>query len=380
MIRLILTIFFFLLSLLNFFPVPSKETWYAGILVPEYPWIFILAMILLIVWSYKKIKYRSFCIGLGLITFCILWNPIIRAYSIGSNLEERLQNAYGVEKFNLGGFHQQKPFSFWQMLSGNGAKKISFTTYHYATNGGEELTLNFSPSAVEGIRPCLLVVHGGSWKRGDNSEIAAVNNYFANAGYQVATINYRLAPKFHSPAPQEDVHSAFSWLRMHSAELKIDTNNFVLLGRSAGGQIVLTSAYTANESGLKGVVAFYGPNDMLWSYDHWDNPLIMDSRMVERDFLGGSPQQVPERYIAESPIMHVTSNTVPTLLVHGKIDAHVHYEQSMRLKKVLDEHHVKNLLLTLPWATHGCEYNLNGPSGQLSIYCVERFMYAVTKQ
>ncbi len=380
MIRLILILILFLLSLVNIFPVPTKETWYAGIAVPEFPWIFIIVGILLLIWSFFSTKLRIICIILSVITILILSSPIVRAYMIGNDLESRIEKSFGVNDGDMKGFHQAKPFSFLQMFTGNGAKKIPFKTYHYALHEGVDLTLNFSPSAIQGIRPCLVVVHGGSWKRGDNSEIAAVNNYFANAGYQVATINYRLAPKFHSPAPQEDVHAAFVWLRSHAAELKIDTNNFVLTGRSAGGQIVLTTAYTGNENGVKGVAAFYGPNDMLWSYNHPTKMLIMDSRLVQRDFLGGSPAEVPERYLAESPIFHVTSQTVPTLLVHGKIDAHVYYEQSVRLSKKLEENKVRHMLLTLPWATHGCEYNLNGPSGQLSMYSMERFFYAVTQK
>lgn len=379
MIRLILILILFAASLVNFFPVPSKETWYAGIAVPEFPWIFMLAALLLLVWSFFSVKYKMPCLIIGTITFFILTSPIVRAYMVGSDLEQRLENSFGVKSEDMKGFYQARPFSFFKMFTGNGAKEIAFKTYHYATHDGVELDLNFSPSAIAGTRPCLIVVHGGSWKSGDFSEIAAVNNYFANAGYQVATINYRLAPKFHSPAPQEDVHAAFAWLRSNSAELKIDTNNFVLSGRSAGAQIVLTMAYTGNERGVKGVAAFYGPTDMLWSYDHPDNMLIIDSRLVQRDFLGGTPRQVPGRYIAESPLLHVTAQTVPTLLVHGKIDAHVSYGQSVRLAKKLDEHKVKNLLLTLPWATHGCEYNLNGPSGQLALYSAERFFYALTQ-
>ena len=380
MIRLVLIITLFILSLVNFFPVPSKEIWYAGIAVPEFPWIFMIATLLLLIWSFFSIKLRLPCLIIGSITFVFLSSPIVRSYMIGSNLEKRLETSFGVTSADMTGFHQTNPFSFWQMFTGNGALKIPFITYHYALHESVDLTLNFSPSAIPGIRPCLVVVHGGSWKRGDNSEIAAVNNYFANAGYQVATVNYRLAPKFHSPAPQNDVHAAFTWLRQHATELKIDTTNFVLMGRSAGGQIVLTMAYSGNENGVKGVAAFYGPNDMLWSYEHPDNMLIMDSKLVQRDFLGGSPTEVPERYIAESPYLHITPQIVPTLLVHGTIDAHVHYEQTARLAKKLDEYKVKNLLLTLPWATHGCEYNLNGPSGQLSMYSVERFFKAVTRK
>ncbi|MDQ6757142.1 MAG: alpha/beta hydrolase [Bacteroidota bacterium] len=378
MFRFILTLILFVVSLVNFFPVPSKETWYAGIAVPEFPWIFMIASLLLLIWSFFSIKFRIPNLILGAITFMILSSPIVRAYSIGNDLEQRLETSFGIKGYDMKRFHQAKPFSFLQMFTGNGAKKIAFKTYHYAMHEGVDLTLNFSPSAIPGIRPCLVVVHGGSWRRGDNSEIAAVNNYFANGGYQVATVNYRLAPKFHSPAPQDDVHAAFAWLRKNAAELKIDTNNFVLMGRSAGAQIVLTMAYTGNENGVKGVAAFYGPNDMFWSYDHPDRMAIMDSKEVQRDFLGGTPNEVPERYLAESPLLHVTPQTVPTLLVHGKNDAHVWYEQSVRLAKKLDDYKVKNMLLTLPWATHGCEYNLNGPSGQLAIYSEERFFYSIT--
>ena len=377
-VRLIVLLLLFTVSLVNFFPVPSKETWYVGIAVPEFPWVFMFATLVMIMWSYFAKRWRLVCFTIATITFLIFTSPIIRAYKVGSNIDKDLAATFGDTTIAITGFHQQRPFSFLQMFTGNGAAKIPFITYHFAVHQGVDLTLNFTPSVITGTRPCLVVVHGGSWKRGDNSEIAAVNNYYANAGYQVATVNYRLAPKFHSPAPQEDVHAAFAWLRQHASELKIDTTNFVLMGRSAGAQIVLTMAYTGNESGVKGVAAFYGPTDMFWSYDHPDKMAIMDSRLVQRDFLGGSPTEVPERYLAESAMMHVTPQTVPTILLHGMNDAHVWYEQSPRLKATLDAHKVKNVLVTFPWATHGCEYNLNGPAGQLSIYAVERFFYAVT--
>ena len=379
MFRFLIIILLFILSLVSFFPVPSQSTWYVGIAVPEFPWIFMLVSLSLLIWSWYSKRFRKASIIIGVITFVILSSPIVRAYNVGSRLSEDLENSFGVKDADMTGFHQEQPFSFLQMFTGNGAKHIPFRTYHFAKPAGVDLTLNFTPSAISGVRPCLIVVHGGSWKRGDNSEIAAANNYFANAGYQVVTINYRLAPKFPSPAQQEDLHSAFKWIRQHAVELKIDTANFVLMGRSAGASIVLTMAYTGNEKGVKGVAAFYGAIDMPWSYKNPDNPWIMDSKKVQRDFLGGTPQQVPERYYAESPLFHVNAESTPTLLAHGCLDAHVWHIQSEMMKKELDKHHVKNYLLTIPWGTHGFEYNLNGPAGQLSMYSVERFFYSVTQ-
>ncbi|MGS0747338.1 alpha/beta hydrolase fold domain-containing protein [Halpernia sp. GG3] len=379
MIRIILIIILFILSLVNFFPVPSQSTWYVGIAVPEFPWIFMIVALALFIWSWYSKKFRKFTLIMSVITFMTLTSPIVRAYNVGRSLDKNLENAYGVKDSDMTGFHQKKPFSFFQMFTGNGAKNIPFKTYTFAKPAGVDLTLNFTPSALPGIRPCLVVVHGGSWKQGNNSEIAAENNYFANVGYQVATISYRLAPKFPSPAQQEDLHSAFKWLRSHATELKIDTTNFVLLGRSAGASIVLTMAYTGHENGVKGVAGFYGAIALPWSYKNPDNPWIMDSKKVERDFLGGTPEQVPERYNAESPLFHVTKDSPPTFLAHGCNDAHVWHVQSVALKRELDKHKVKNYLLTIPWGTHGFEYNLNGPAGQLSMYSLCRFFYSVTQ-
>lgn len=379
MIRFLLILFLLILSLVNFFPVPSQSTWYVGIAVPEFPWIFMLASIALFIWSWYSKIFRRLSIVLSVITFIILSSPIIRAYNVGHNLNQELEKSFGVKDSDMTGFHQKKPFSFLRMFTGNSAKEIPYKTYHYSKNGGVDLTLNFTPSAIAGVRPCLIFVHGGSWKQGDNSEIAAANNYFANAGYQVATINYRLAPKFPSPAQQEDLHAAFKWLRAHSTELKIDTTNFVMMGRSAGASIILTMGYTGNEKGIKGIAAFYGAINMPWSYKNPNNPWIMDSREVQRDFLGGTPEEVPDRYLAESPLFHVKQNSPPTLLAHGNLDAHVWHVQSEAMRGALQKHGVKNYLLTIPWGTHGFEYNLNGPAGQLSMYSVERFFKSVTQ-
>jgi acetyl esterase/lipase len=379
MFRLIIAILLFLCSLLTILPVPAHQLWYLAVAVSEFSWVYLIFAGLTLVWSCRRSKYRPLSISLGIISILLFLFPIIGAWYIGHNLDSRLEKSFGIRESDLKGFHKKKPYSFFNMFTGTGSKKVAYTTYHYAIHTGVDLTLNYYPSQVSGIRPCLVVVHGGSWAKGSSAELPDVNSYFANAGYQVVTINYRLAPQYTSPAPQEDLQSALSFVRRHAVDLRVDTNNFVLMGRSAGGQIVLAAAYTLNDPGIKGVISFYGPTDMLWSYDHPDNPLIMDSKRVLRDFVGGSPDQVREKYLEASPMHHVSALTVPTLLVHGRNDAHVYQQQSRRLKEKLDSFGVKNFLLAIPWATHGCEYKLSSPSGQLAAYCIERFLYAVTQ-
>ncbi len=304
--------------------------------------------------------------------------PLVGAALIARHLDEKLTGAFGRGSAGLQAPHRARPFSPLQMISGIGARPMPFANYQYAA-GDSAHTLRFYPAAAPGSRPCLIVVHGGSWKSGNNSELSNTNDYFARGGYAVASINYRLAGQAKSPAPQEDLAMAFRWLKDHAARLRIDTANFVLMGRSAGGQIVLTAAYTLHEPGLRGVISFYGPTDMLFAWNDRHNQLVMRHRDVLRDFFGGAPDSLRQRYIEGSPLRYVNAHSVPTLIVHGMLDQHVHYRESELLDSALSGAGVPHLLIGLPWATHGCEYSLNGPSGQLAVYAEERFLYSVTQ-
>lgn len=380
MLRLVLSVSLFMFSLLSISPIPARQAWYPAIAVSEFPWVWMILCAILFVWIYKAEPYKIPSFIFTVVAFILFASPIPRAYLVARDLDARILDAFKVSTNNLKAPHRQKAFTVAQMIRGIGATKIPFSSHEYAVHAGEHLQLNLYPSQVAGLRPCLLMVHGGSWRSGNNSELPEVNSYFAKAGYHVASINYRLAPKFHFPAPVEDVQAALKWLKLHAAELKIDSNNFVLMGRSAGGQIVLSAAYRLNEPGVKGVVGFYGAADLLYAYKEPHSKLVMDHRKVLRDYLGGSPKEVMEQYIDASPTVHVSTSSIPTLLIHGRIDQHVHFAESEHLVKALKQNQVPHLLLALPWATHGCEYTLNGPSGQLAIYTAERFMYAVTQQ
>lgn len=227
--------------------------------------------------------------------------------------------------------------------------------------------------------PCVIVIHGGSWSSGDSKQLPELNSYLAAKGYNVAAINYRMAPKYQTPAPVEDVKQALDYLTKHSEELHIDTNNIVLLGRSAGAQIALLAAYRLHDKRVKGVIDFYGPADMVWGYSIPSNPLIMDSRKVMENYIGGSYKQVPDKYVACSPIEFADDKAIPTLIIHGDNDVLVSPEHSRRLNLKLQQHNIRHYWLKLPWATHGFDYNLNGPGGQLSTFAVETFLNTITK-
>jgi acetyl esterase/lipase len=372
--RLIIAALLCLISLLVLFKAPTNFFWKVAVAVTEFPYIFALVSLLFFGFCIKATSYRIPVLIMMGVTSVIYMLPIIMAYVRGAKLDEFHKHFPSASLDHA----LEQPFSFIKQFSGIGMKEIEPTVYTYKKTPGRDLNIDFYPASGKGKRPCVVVIHGGSWSSGDSKQLPALNSYLANRNIHVAAINYRLAPAYQFPAPIEDTKEALAYLKLHAETLEIDTTNVVLLGRSAGGQIALLAAYTFNDPGIKGVVSFYGPADMAWGATIKTNKLVLDVDKVFSEYLGGLISQVPKVYEESTACNYVTPQSPATLLIHGPNDALVSYYHSVRLDKKLSEHGVSHYFLNLPWATHGCDYNINGPSGQLSTYAIERFINSVT--
>ena len=141
----------------------------------------------------------------------------------------------------------------------------------------------------------------------------------------------------------------------------------------------MLAGYTPVDPAIRGVIAFYAPPDLRFSYTFPANPAVLDSRGLLEAYLGSDPDHMPNTYLAASPFYFVGSATPPTLLIHGVRDEMVAFAQSERLTARLASNGRRQFLLAMPWATHACDINFSGPCGQLSTYAIERFLAAVTK-
>jgi acetyl esterase/lipase len=146
------------------------------------------------------------------------------------------------------------------------------------------------------------------------------------------------APIF--PAQIHDAKAAIRWVRANAKKYHIDPNRIGVTGASAGGHLSLLVGLTDPSSGLEGksgnagqssrvqaVVNVFGPTDMKYCYEKSSVAWIF------RLFLGGTPDEAPERYKAASPITYVSKDDPPILTLHGDKDALVPVEQA----KALDE-------------------------------------------
>ncbi|OYW11508.1 MAG: hypothetical protein B7Z55_19225 [Planctomycetales bacterium 12-60-4] len=108
--------------------------------------------------------------------------------------------------------------------------------------------------------PVILGIHGGGWSMGSRRSFHRLMPGFVEAGYAVATMQYRLAPGAKFPAQLEDVRKAMAFLRSNAGRWNLDPGRMVLMGASAGAQIALLAGFS--EPGVSAVIDLSGPTDL----------------------------------------------------------------------------------------------------------------------
>jgi acetyl esterase/lipase len=183
----------------------------------------------------------------------------------------------------------------------------------------------------------------------------------AEHGYVVVAIDYALSrPSVPSwPANLEDLREAVRWVRRHAADYGVDPDRIAAMGASAGGHLAaLLGAFpdaspgtTAQSARVQAVIDFYGPSDL--GALAAASPRARGSLKL---YLGGTPQDFPERYAAASPVRHLGRDSPPMLLIHGDDDRLVPLEQSQRLAAALEATGVRHELIVLPGLRHGFDF------------------------
>jgi acetyl esterase/lipase len=230
----------------------------------------------------------------------------------------------------------------------------------------------------ERLHPIVVQIYGGAWRGGEPTDFANFATWLTNAGYVVFAIDYRHAPAFRWRDQVADVDSALAWIRANAAQHGGDISRVVLLGRSAGAHLAMLSAYTEPPIPIRGIVSLYGPTDLLDSYRHPPAPDPLHIRGVEEAFIGGTPDEKPGDYAAASPITHVMRGMPPTLLIQGARDHIVEARYGRAMRDRLIAANVPVAYLEIPWAEHAFDEVFNGPSSQLALYYIERFLAFVT--
>jgi acetyl esterase/lipase len=330
--------------------------------------------------GWRSSRYGRIACAMGVLGAMVMAIPLVEASILAQSLPQRLAEAFGAPRRDRP--NGAKPLQIPRLARVSpilGGKQTMKTTV-FSSLDGHDLKLDLYRHPEQGgDLPLIVVIPGGRWQEADRGKFWPLNRHLASRGYAVAAVEYRVAPRHTFPAAAEDVRSAVRYLRENAAEFGVDPNRIVLLGRSGGAQLALLVAYDGVDPSIRGVVSLYGPTDLVTAYHQPTPPRLIDVKDTLEKYLAGNPTTAETNYRNASPVNFVGSETPPTLLVHGSKDNMVRPEQSQRLAAGLKAASAEHLLLLLPWATHGFDFNMNGPGGQLSTFAIEWFLSVVTR-
>jgi acetyl esterase/lipase len=196
-----------------------------------------------------------------------------------------------------------------------------------------------------GVRPLMILVHGGGWASGGKSAYEGRARRYVLAGFHVFAINYRLATfedkSTQWPAQYADVVRAFGWAQDNASAFKIDPQRICVGGDSAGGHLCLMLGTSPRRPAA--ILDMFGPCDLR----------LMGDLICKLPLFGG------EKATADAcPVDLIGDGFPPTLIMHGTKDTTVSYQQAELLDYTLTKWAVKHALIPfngghefadLPW-------------------------------
>jgi acetyl esterase/lipase len=279
------------------------------------------------------------------------------------------------------------------------------------------------PAEVPASGLAVVYLHGSAWCILDKDVgTRPLFRHLAAQGHVIMDVAYRLFPETDIPGMVADAKRALAWLKAHAADLDVECDRIVLARGSAGGHLALLAAYAPDDPALTpaelassdprvcGVVSLYGQADLAAVYDHtgqqktcrpddpqpdWDAPpppcmgrlvgpdagrlglhLIMAGAGRLDWLVGGTPSQVPDRYVKLSPVHRVHPGCPPTLLLHGEHDEMAPVAAMRQLHRRLEQAGVPVTGVYLPHTDHAFDLLATAwsPPARTAIHVLERFL------
>jgi acetyl esterase/lipase len=214
----------------------------------------------------------------------------------------------------------------------------------------------YLPAPPQATGAAIVVCPGGGYGAlALDHEGHQVARLLTSRGVAALILKYRLGPRYHHPAMQQDVLQAIRYARWNADDLRIRKDRIGVMGFSAGGHLASTAATLFDG----GNAASAAPIDAVSSRPDFAvliYPVItmnQDSthKGSQRNLLGDSPSS--ELLQKLSTDKQVTPRTPPTFLFHTNEDAGVPAENSVQFYLALRKAGVPGELHIFQKGEHG---------------------------
>jgi acetyl esterase/lipase len=248
----------------------------------------------------------------------------------------------------------------------------TFGDLAYGDHARQKLDL-YLPESAGQARPLVVWIHGGRWNGGEKYR-AYPAQILTDAGFAVASIDYRFSSDAPFPAQIYDCKGAIRWLRAHASDYGLDPDRIGVWGRSAGGHLAALVGTTGDLPDLEGDVGgnldcssrvqaaadYYGPTDAFTFAEYADDcgsgePPLLGRCLGEIMAHVNDPAWSHWVNVARlaSPVYSVTPDDPPFFIGHGTADTRCPPSQSQELYDRLIAAGVQATLDLVPNAEHG---------------------------
>lgn len=188
--------------------------------------------------------------------------------------------------------------------------------------GGRIHALIQKPAGTTGPIPTVFDIHGGpTWH--DSDSFAAGPAAWVDHGYAVVRVNYRGSTGYGRAWTDalkhrvglielEDIEAVRAWAVESGLA---DPERLILTGGSWGGYLTLLGLGTQPDAWTLGIAAVPVADYVTAYHDEMEALKAMD-----RTLLGGTPEEVPERFEASSPLTYVDAVKAPVYISAGVND------------------------------------------------------------
>jgi acetyl esterase/lipase len=160
----------------------------------------------------------------------------------------------------------------------------------------------------------IVFVHGGYWDSGSKDEYPFACESLCLSGFNVAAINYRLAPEGAFPKNVADVALAVQWLKRELPVYGVTSGFLGVLGHSAGAHLLALLCVRPEHlervgltrNAIQAAVCISGPYDFL----EW----------LETDPRAQKAMGARQQWLETQPALIADGQNPPMLLLHGAKD------------------------------------------------------------
>ncbi len=237
----------------------------------------------------------------------------------------------------------------------------------YGHKDGLALTMDvYQPDAEANDAAILFMISGGWFSRwAPPEQTKPLFQPYLDEGYTVFAVRHGSSPRYSIPEAVADVQRAVRFVRRNAKRFGVDSNRLGVMGMSAGGHLSLMLGTTGDDgmpdakdelgkvsSRVAAVVALVPPTDLRVAV--WDAP---ESLPAYRNF--PALNLAMEKAGPNSPLVHVTPDDAPALVIMGGKDKLVPAKHGHWIDEAYQREDVKHKLIVFPDAGHGLEGDEN---------------------